>query len=115
MSKGGPNFLTVQHPLITIEFGLSLQTCDVRAGARLGEHLTPHRARRNIVGHELTLLFFGTELTKHRQAHAVADGQFKCHVGVLAVLFAIDAIVSTRQSGAAVLFAVHQSGKASLD
>ena len=45
----------------------------------------------------------------------MANGQFKCHVGVLAVLFAIDAIVGTSQSGAAVLFAVHQSGEASFD
>ena len=45
----------------------------------------------------------------------MTNGQFKCHVGVLAVLFAIDAIVGTRQSGAAVLFAVHQSSEASFD
>ena len=59
-------------------------------------------------------MLLGSKLIEHWQTHAVTNRQLKGHVGILAVLFAINPIVNTGQSRSAIFLGVHQSSKARL-
>ena len=111
VGEGGPHLLTVEHPLVTVELGLGLQAGDVGAGARLGEHLTPHRAAGDVVGEELALLLRRAVLVEHRQAHAVADDELAVHHRVVALDLAPDLLVGERQAATAVFGGERNAGE----
>jgi hypothetical protein len=112
VGQGGPHLLSVDHPLVAVALGAGLQAGDVGPGARLREHLAPHRLARDVVGHEGPLLLLGAELVQHRQAHAVADHEAARHRREVLGDGPVDALVLERESGTAVLLGVRQTGEA---
>ena len=70
----GPDFLTVNDELITVEYCLGLQTCKVGAGTGLRIPLTPLGFAGNDFRDMSLALFVGTHFqdgrSDHRQTHA---------------------------------------------
>src|SRR3954453_22106390 len=73
MALGGPDLLTVDDPLVTVEPCRRLQAGQVRAGVRLAEALTPtHRAVQDL-GKELLLLLLRAPLQDRRTDQGVTE------------------------------------------
>src|SRR3954468_7562057 len=73
VALGGPDLLTVDDPLVTVEHCRRLQAGQIRAGVRLAEALTPtHRAVQDL-GKELLLLLLRAPLQDRRTDQGVTE------------------------------------------
>ena len=68
-----PDLLSVQHPLVTIEFGAGLHVGEVAPGVGLAVTLAPDVVSRKDTGKEALLLLIGSKVNHGRAEQAFAD------------------------------------------
>ena len=69
----GPDLLTVQDPLVTLELGAGLHTGEIRAGVGLGIALTPDLIARQNFRQESLLLILGSKMDQRRTEQSFTD------------------------------------------
>ncbi|MNZ58663.1 hypothetical protein D3C78_766770 [compost metagenome] len=86
VGSGGPDFLSIDHPLIANQLGASAQRGQVAAGTRLAVALRPQVFTGDGLGHEELLLPLLALLEQSRHQHVgadTADFQRRSHAGEL--------------------------------
>ena len=73
LCAGGPDFLAIDHPVVTVTNRRGLKTGEVRTGIGLGKELTPHLVALHHVGQEAIFLFLGSVGHDGWAEHPVAD------------------------------------------